>query len=101
MGANGVNYEPPRHGSGYKAASDSQVEYLREARTRSWTAMIEAAENAGSTRGDDGAGEGGGYDYLIEQQWNIWGTPIRPSFAFWQPWMVGYNGEEQAWEAGR
>ena len=56
-----------------------------------YDAMVEAAENAGSTeemmelvkKADN---------YYIEQQWNTWG-PTRPEFRFWQPWMVGYNGE--------
>ena len=56
-----------------------------------YDAMIEAAENAGSreemmelVKESD--------NYLIEQQWHLV-TPRRPSFIFWQPWMVGYNGE--------
>ena len=56
-----------------------------------YDAMVEAAENAGSTeelmelvkKADD---------YYIPQQWVTWG-PMRPGFVFWQPWMVGYNGE--------
>ena len=56
-----------------------------------YDAMVEAAENAGSTeemmelvnKADM---------YFSEQQWTTWG-PMRPSFIFWQPWMVGYNGE--------
>ena len=57
-----------------------------------YDAMVEAAENAGSTeemmelvkKADD---------YYITQQWNIWGSPTLQIFNFWQPWMVGYNGE--------
>ena len=30
--------------------------------------------------------------YFAEKQWVTWG-PTRPNFYFWQPWMVGYNGE--------
>ncbi len=56
-----------------------------------YDAMVEAAENAGSAEelmelvkeADT---------YFIEQQWVTWG-PMRPGFIFWQPWMVGYNGE--------
>ena len=55
-------------------------------------AMVEAAGNAGSReemmelvkKADN---------YHIEQQWVIWGSAIRSNFVFWQPWMVGYNGE--------
>ena len=54
-------------------------------------AMIEAAENAGSTEEMMELVKEVN-NYLIEQQWNVW-TPIRPAFTFWQPWMVGYNGE--------
>ena len=54
--------------------------------------MIEAAENA-VTRQEmmDRVKEAD--MRFIEQHYNIWGSPIRPSFTFWQPWMVGYNGE--------
>ena len=56
-----------------------------------YDAMVEAAENAGSTEemmelvkeADT---------YFTEQQWTTWG-PMRPNFIFWQPWMAGYNGE--------
>ena len=74
----------------YKTHSDSQGN-TSGGQDPVLDAMIEAAENAGSTEEMMELVKEAN-DYLIEQQWNIW-TPIRPSFAFWQPWMVGYNGE--------
>ena len=54
--------------------------------------MVAAARNAGSLeelqeliRKAD--------DYAIAQQWTIYASPTPPGFIFWQPWMVGYNGE--------
>ena len=31
-------------------------------------------------------------DYFIAQQW-VTSGPFTPSFSFWQPWIVGFNGE--------
>ena len=55
-------------------------------------AMVEAAENAGS-REEMMELVKKANDYYIAQQWTIWGSPIRPAFVVYQPWMVGYNGE--------
>ena len=56
-----------------------------------YDAMVEAAENAGSTeemmelvaKADM---------YYSDLQFATWG-PTRPALTFWQPWLVGYNGE--------
>ena len=56
-----------------------------------YDAMVEAAENAGSTEEMMELVKEADM-YLIEQQWTTWG-PMRPNYMFWQPWMVGYNGE--------
>ena len=56
-----------------------------------YDAMVEAAENAGSTEELMELVKEADM-YSIEQQWTTWG-PMRPGFIFWQPWMVGYNGE--------
>ena len=62
------------------------------ARDPVYDAMVETAENAG-TREEMMELVKKADMYYIEQQWTIWGSPIPPGFAFWQPWMVGYNGE--------
>ena len=56
-----------------------------------YDAMVEAAENAGSAEEMMELVKEAN-NYFVEQQWNIW-SPIVPGFVFWQPWMVGYNGE--------
>ena len=57
-----------------------------------YDAIVEAAENAGSREEMmDLANKAD--QYFIAQQWNIFGSPVRPAYYFWQPWMVGYNGE--------
>jgi ABC-type oligopeptide transport system substrate-binding subunit len=56
-----------------------------------YDAMVEAAENAGSTEEMMELVKEADM-YLIKQQWTTWG-PMRPNFIFWQPWMAGYNGE--------
>ena len=58
-----------------------------------YDAMVEAAENAGSTEEMRELVNKADM-YFSEQQWTTWG-PTRPNFNFWQPWMVGYNGEFQ------
>ena len=56
-----------------------------------YDAMVEAAENAGSTEEMMELVKKADM-YFIEQQWNIW-SPIVQVYYFWQPWMVGYNAE--------
>ena len=56
-----------------------------------YDAMVEAAENAGSTEEMRELVKKADM-YFSEQQWVTWG-PTRPNYIFWQPWMVGYNGE--------
>ena len=56
-----------------------------------YDAMVDAVDSAASreeqmelTRKAD--------DYFIAQQW-VTSGPLTPSFSFWQPWIVGFNGE--------
>ena len=56
--------------------------------------MVEAAENAVTVQDMMDRVKEADMRF-IEQHYNIWGSPIRPSFTFWQPWMAGYNGEIQ------
>ena len=53
--------------------------------------IVEAAETAGSTAEMLELVKEADM-YFAEKQWVTWG-PTRPNFIFWQPWMVGYNGE--------
>ena len=56
-----------------------------------YDAMVEAAENAGST--EEMMELAAKADmYYSELQIATWG-PTRPALIFWQPWLVGYNGE--------
>ena len=57
-----------------------------------YDAIVEAAENAGSREEMMELVKKADM-YFIDQQWVIWGSPIPPGFVFYQPWMVGYNGE--------
>ena len=57
-------------------------------------ALVEAAENAVTVQDMMDRVKEADMRF-IEQHYNIWGSPIRPSFTFWQPWMAGYNGEIQ------
>ncbi len=88
-GARGIDYNPllfaRLHGH------SEGVVNLQGSQDPVYDAMVEAAESAGSreemmelVKKCD--------NYLIEKQFHTW-TPRRPTFIFWQPWMVGYNGE--------
>ena len=57
-------------------------------------ALVEAAENAVTLQDMMDRVKEADMRF-IEQHYNIWGSPIRPGFTFWQPWMAGYNGELQ------
>ena len=56
-----------------------------------YDAMVEAAETAGSREEMMELVAEADY-YAVTQHWSTWG-PMRPAFDFYQPWLVGYNGE--------
>ena len=89
-GFSGINYNPLVI-SRVAAHSDS-IWNGSGAQAPVYDAIVEAAENVGSREEMMELVKKADM-YFIEQHWNIWGSPIRPDFTFWQPWLVGYNGE--------
>ena len=88
-GMRGANW-PPLGAIRTMAHSDSPVN-ASGVQDPVYDAKVEAAENAGSPEEMRELVKKADM-YFAEQQWVTWG-PTRPNYIFWQPWMVGYNGE--------
>lgn len=88
-GNRGTNYNPLFF-IRIMAASDEEWN-TAGSQDPTYDAMVEAAETAGS-REEMMERVAEADFYYIQQQWQTWG-PQRPGFSFYQPWLVGYNGE--------